>query len=445
MPSQSVVTVTVTRATARTSRAGFGTILAACYHSLPGALVRTFGSADEVSTAFSGDPNAAAINRLATVVFSQNPSVTTLKIGKRATGTLTQTVVISPIAPQGEGYVWSFEVDGRAITFIEPAAATIAQIVQGLVASSDWTTPTALDVTPTNVGPNTGVQVAAATANIVHSFEVDLGLFDLTETTTDPGIATDLTAFQGYDEDWYGLILDSQSPAETIAAATWASTRVKLHGADAYLSDVPDSGSTTDVASVLQTAQRESYTFWTEGRISAYYAAGLMSRVFAAFDPGRATWHLQPVLGVDAYGPLVVGRQTTLESKNVVHLEPFAGAQVSMQGKVASGEFIDVIRYMAYVAARARENVEGTLARQTALTGKVPYTDAGIALVTGPLQVFFDGEVAANALISAVVTAPLRAGIDPADIAERLLPDVKIAAVLAGAIHEVEVLITLSL
>lgn len=446
MPSQTVVTVNVVRSTAIPTRAGFGTILAAVYHSQPGSLVREFGSIAEIASTFSADPNYPAINRLASVVFSQNPRPTKLKIGKRTTGALTQEVQIKPIAVQGEGFVWSFLADDRAITFTEPpGVVTIADIVAGLVASPDWTSPTALDLTPTDVASTT-INVAAATTNVVHSFGVDLGLFDFEETTLDPGLATDLTAFQGLDEDWYGLILDSNSPNEIVAASTWVEARVKLLGADAYLSNVPDPVSSTDVASVLQTAQREkTYTYWTAGRDSRYYAAGAMAYMFAAWEPGRATWHLQPLLGVDAYGELVQGRQQALEDKNVLHLEPFGGVQSTMQGKVAAGEFIDVVRYSAYAAARAKETAQATLLAQTRTRGKVPYTDSGIALVTGDLQVFFNQEILDGALISAVVTAPSRASIASADIAERLLPDIEIALVYAGAIHEVDILIILSL
>jgi hypothetical protein len=444
MPSQTTVVVTVVRATAIPSQAGFGTILAACYHSQPGALVREFGSIAEVTATFSADPNFAAINRLATVAFSQEPRPTKIKIGKRSTGSLTQTVQIKPLAPQGEGFVWSFAADGRAITYTEGAAATIANIVAGLVASPDWTTPTALDLTPTDVATTT-VNVAAATTNVVHSFEVDLGLFDLEETTADPGIATDLTAFQGFDEDWYGLVLDSDSTAEVTAAATWAEARIKLFGADAYLTDVP-AKTPGNVAEVLNTAQRDkSFTYWSEGRIGSYYAAGAMSYQFAAWDPGRATWKFQPVKGVDTYGELPQGRQQALEDQYVNHLEPIGGIQSTLQGTVASGEYIDVIRYSAYVAARAKETVLGTLSRQTRLRGKVPFTDPGIALTTGDLQVFFNGEIADEALISAVVSAPARADISAADIAERLLPDLQVDTVYAGAIHTVEIRILLGL
>lgn len=448
MPSQTVVTVTVTRATSIPSQQGFGTILLAAYHSLPGALVREVGSIDELETLGFTATAYPAIHRAATVVFSQNPSPTRLKIGRRTTGSLTQVVGISPIAPQGTGFVWSFEADGRAIRYTEQALDAVEDIVAGLVASADWTTPTALDITPTATGgpPVTTVTCTAATADVVHEYKVDLSLFTLTETTADPGIATDLSAFQGYDEDWYGLILDSNSPAEVTAAAGWVATRVKLLGVDAYLSDVPDSGSTTDICSVLATAQRErAYTFWTEGRISNYYAAGIMAYMFATWDPGRATWHLQPLLGVETYGTLLQGRQQTLEGKSCNHLEGFAGQFLTQNGTVATGEFIDVIRYTDYIQARARENVQGTLSRQTRLRGKVPFTDIGISLITGPLQVFLDGEVADDALASASVSAPLAADVSLVNKAERLLPDVAIVAIYAGAIHRVSVRITLAL
>lgn len=442
--SQNLVRVIVTKGTAIPARESFNTIMLAAYHTVVGPLVREFGSIDEAETAGFTVADFPAINRALTVMFSQSPRPNSIKLGRRTTGTLTQILEFAPIAAQGTGFVWEITIDGVLVTYTEAPADTPILIVAGLLSAVNSATPEVTATSPVV----TILTITTDVDNVVHSYKADLLLFDMTDPTTDPGLATDLSAIQGFDEEWSGLVLDSNSPAEVASAATFIEARIKIFAADAYLSDVVDSGSATDICSVLLLAQRErTYTYWTEGRVSAYYAAALMARVFAASPtPGRETWHRQTIAAVEIYGLLPQGRQQVLVDKRCNHLEPVAGSQITIGGVVAAPQFIDTIRYVDFLAAQVKFLIDDVLNRQTQLEGKVPFTDPGIAITAAPIRVFLQNEVAAKALApepAPELTAPKAVDVSVADRAERILTGIQIDARYAGAIHEARVQIFL--
>jgi len=424
------VQVIVTKSTALPTRAGFGTVLIAAYHTVVGSVVRTFSSLALAEAAGFTAAAYPAIHRALTVAFLQNPRPPTVKIGKR-TLPPTQVVAIGPRAAQGTGYVWSYVIDGVTISYTEQAADTVTLISDGLRAA---VTAAALDITPSGT---TTVIHTADNAGEIHSFKADPVLYTIAETTTDPGIATDLSAIQAADEDWYGLALDSQSPLELAAAAAWCETRTKDLAGDAYTTDVIDSGSSTDIGSVLQTALRDrSWTYWTDGRISAYYALGRMAGHFAAYDPGTATWAYKATRGVENYD-ILTPVQDVLESKNVNYTANFGGVYVMLTGTMASGEWIDVTRTIDWTVARVREDVINLLIANP----KLPYDDPSLATVQGAIRQRLEGGVPTifSAEPAPFVSVPAVADIDAADRTARLLPDVEFFAQIAGAIHTVQI------
>lgn len=72
--------------------------------------------------------------------------------------------------------------------------------------------------------------------------------------TGDASLATALDAIEAENTDWYCLLTDYKSSADIQAIAAWASTKAKIFLASSEDVDVLDSGSTTDIMSVLKAA-----------------------------------------------------------------------------------------------------------------------------------------------------------------------------------------------
>jgi len=112
------------------------------------------------------------------------------------------------------------------------------------------------------------------------------------------------------------------------------------------------------------------------------------------------------------------------------------GVDITENGVVVSGEFIDIIRGTDWIQARIEENIFSALVN----ADKIPYTNAGIDVIKSRTsailrQAIDNGILAADP--APVVTAPDVADISSTDKANRLLPDVEFTATYAGAIHKV--------
>jgi hypothetical protein len=118
------------------------------------------------------------------------------------------------------------------------------------------------------------------------------------------------------------------------------------------------------------------------------------------------------------------------------------GVGVTLDGKVASGEYIDIIIGTDWIEARLREAVFSALVNNR----KLPYDDSGITAVVGLVKGVLNEAASAGILQadSIQVTAPTYAEIPQADKIARHLPGVKFTALYQGAIHRVTIQGTIS-
>ena len=120
---------------------------------------------------------------------------------------------------------------------------------------------------------------------------------------------------------------------------------------------------------------------------------------------------------------------------------------ITQNGKVAAGEWIDVIRFRDWLEEEIKVNVFNLLINRD----KVPYTDAGIAAIEARIRQALElgqtrGGIApteydedGNENPGYVLTVPLASSISANQKASRVLTDVRFTARLAGAIHVVEI------
>lgn len=435
MSLDDIVSVSITAETATPSAEGFGTPLIAAYHTLwgttTGERVRSYSTLGAmVADGFATDTPAY---KIAAVLFAQSPRVPRVKVGRRANAH-TQTVRITPAAP-AVGEVYSVEVDGELASYTADATPTLAEVCTGLAAAinalasaaaASGASGTYVDVT----------RAAGLTSAIAPVTRHNLAVADL---TADPGIAADLAAINLYDSDWYGLLLGYNSEAITNAAAAWAEANGKLLGAQSADTECYNPASTTDVAADLKAANYARTTPWFHPGIAtpaSYLAAGMFGDRLPD-DPGSDTWVFKTPAGVSSY-TLTDTQKAALHAKNMGTFTVIAGLAVSEGGKVAAGEWIDVVRFVDWLKARMRERLFGLLVRAR----KLPYTDAGIDVVVGEVRAQLNEGVRVGGLDGAapiVVTAPTAAEVSANDRNARHLPAVAFSARLAGAIHSLTI------
>lgn len=420
-----VVQQTITTATRTPTQAGFGTALIAGFHTNFAALSKLYSNADEMLT--DGFTTADQLYKDALHLKSQNPAPPTFKIG-RLTTAVAQTVHLIPVNTT-EGYVYQGTINAEAFEYEVANGDDVEAVVDGLDADIGSFT----DITTTD--STTHLVVTLDNAGELFEFDVPktIHLLDVTAATN---LATELAAIAAEDDDWYCLLLDNQSEARINAAAAWIEARRKIFVCQTSDWSAKDAVETTDVASDLQTnSYARTGVLWHHQIGSS--AAAAWAGVMLPTTPGSATWAFKTLAGV----PISVvtdGEATALEAKNANYYAALAGIGATFEGTTGAGEYFDVTRLVDWIYARTAESVVGSLLNSP----KVPFTNAGIDTMVGLVKGVLLTAISNGGLTddpAPVVTAPTAQSVSAANKANRTLPDIRYQAVLAGAIHRLQI------
>lgn len=261
--------------------------------------------------------------------------------------------------------------------------------------------------------------------------------------SNDATIDAALNAIANENNDWYGIVVDQALVSSFADVASWVETAKKF--AIFWITDVNayDPSKSTDLASVLKLANRNrSAVVWhaTPAGGADYPDAAWMGEGFP-YEPGTSTWAYKTLNGVTP-DTLLASQETALKNKNCNYYMTVGGVSITQEGKVASGEYIDIIIGTDWIEARLREAVYSALVNNR----KIPYDDTGIAMIEGLVKGVLN-EAASKGILQAdsiAVTVPKYADIPQSDKLARKLPDVKFSALYQGAIHSVTINGTIS-
>lgn len=263
-------------------------------------------------------------------------------------------------------------------------------------------------------------------------------------------IAENLTAIQAEDDSWYGILAD-QALAGLIGGtsgepglAAWTESAKRLLFVWSDDADILDPSEDADIASALKAKNYDRSVILYHAAPSAgddYPDSAWVGEGFP-YEPGSSTWAYKTLKGIAADN-ITATAEGALKGKNCNWYNSVGGVSITQQGKVASGEYIDVIIGTDWMEARLREAVYAVLVNQR----KLPYDDSGIAAVEGLVRGVLN-DAAGKGIIqrdSIQVSVPKYADIPQADRIARHLPDVKFSALYLGAIHSVRIDGTLSI
>ncbi len=268
---------------------------------------------------------------------------------------------------------------------------------------------------------------------------VDLQDMDLADmyydnTTADPGLAADLNAIVAVDNDWYGVAMDSDSGAEILALAAWLETKKKIGVVQSMDSNIPDSAAIDDIASQMElAAYTRTWGLFSRNVNNDYRCAAWLSKEIVK-QPGSSTWAHKTLAGITADN-LKSGWETTINNKKWSHYTAVGGRNVTFESMTPAGEFADIIHFIDWLHARVQESVWDVLASND----KIPFTDRGVELVASAIRQILRQGVQVGGLKgdpAPTVTFPRVADVSTANRANRILPDGKFTAELAGAIHK---------
>lgn len=151
-------------------------------------------------------------------------------------------------------------------------------------------------------------------------------------------------------------------------------------------------------------------------------------------QPGSATYALKTLQNVSAYS-LTSSKLNKLRGKNCNTYMSVAGINITQNGQVASGEYIDVVQGIDYLKAKIQNEIFTVLAQND----KIPYTDSGVQMIIAPLKTALDSAVSYGILSEYDVEFPEVANVSQINKGNRLLPDINFTGTLAGAIHATQI------
>lgn len=431
MSLDDLISVTIRATSSGPSRTNFGIPLIACQHAIAGALVQEYSSLREAEAAGFATPTPA--HQMLTVAFAQSPRPKTVKIGRRAVWA--QVIRIAPAdgLAQANGVIYSGEIDGEAWSHTVSGSSSLATQMTAVAAAINALT---VDVTASGVS-GTHVDVTM-TAGMWFDFETTSlpGVIRMSDVSSATSIATDLTAFEAADDNWYGLVIDATNETDINAAALWMETRDKIAAFRTHDATVAVAATTTDIASDLEGFGYTRTHIGFTRIVGNFTDVALLCQRLTA-DPGSDTWAYKTLAGVEA-DLLTTAEISALEGKNCNYYTEVKGLSITLNGMSPAGEFIDIVRGIDWLKARIQERILAVLAANE----KIDYDDGGIDIFAGEILAQLQAAVDQKFLAAdppPAVQQPRAADIDDADKAARLLQNLDFTATIRGAIHRLTI------
>ena len=420
-------------------------------------------SADELMDTYQV-PSGSPLYKAASVAFSQIPTVPQLYIGnKTATGLVTSQVSIATLNPffmeVGSGVPGA---EPNVLITVSGAGFSINSKIKFADQLEEKTTFVNENTLTISINrwqfssPDAGIPVQVVDpngqSNILLFAVIPLASTPPTTPPTPPTAPPDNSPFNimvniaSENSDWYAFCDTDHVDVEALDYALWAESNQKLFVTT--LSDPvttsPPSTDSTSVAAKLKAGNYFRTAWWWHPDPLEFTDVAITARSFTKY-PGGETWANQRLNAVmtTALNETIA---RNVSSKNGNTFEPFRNINITQYGKVAGGEWIDVIRFRDWLCEEIRIRVF-----QQMIDNRIPYTDAGIAIIRTRITQALDlgvtrGGIAPDEINSAgdiipsyTVSMPLAADVSANNKANRLLQDCYFTARLAGAIHVVEI------
>ena len=427
MGLEQLIQINISRETTGVTQAGFGTPMFLSVHSEFAERIRYYSSTDGVAD--DGFATSSDEYKAVSAALSQEKRPQLVAIG-RQTADVAKVVTVTIVAVNTFNY--QVTINGTTVSYLSDGSATTAEISAGLVSA---------------INSNGTLSPIVTAADLVGSFTVTADVpgddftmvvstnLTATITTDNEDITSSIQAIIDESDDWYLIATQGKTPREILKVAAYIEGKKKLYLACSADSDVITTA-TDDIASTLQAANYFRTAYLWNNDFPSFPEMAWAGLVLPE-DPGSETWAFKTLAGI-TFDILTSTQIANLKAKNANYYIKIAGVSITLDGKTAGGEFIDVIRGIDWLQARMQERIYSRLVNSV----KIPFTDGGAAIIETEIRAQLQEGIGRGFLTAnpaPTVTVPLVAEVSSVDRANRLLPDVEFNAFLAGAIHAVNI------
>ena len=457
MSLDSIIEVTIDRQTKSVSKAGFGTILIAGPNATFSGRVQYYTTLASLALDLTGGTSDPEY-KMASAIFSQSPRPSRIAIGRIDGGDANLTASLNAMVLEQSDFYQVVITSNQEADQKLLADWVLANKRLAMIRSDD------VDIiNETDANDRLNKCVIAFDADLITGNNVDLKVntvamatvpFNTDHDTTMDDIVTALDAMSNVDGELYGDTANRKIRITRTDGATIAISDALVTGG------ASQANITTKYASIAAELKAEA-----NDRAAVHYhpdaasdeypdasAAAGYAVSWGQVGPGAYTGAFKTLPGVSVTD-LTPNQSTNALAKNANTYEEIGEVNIIRWGTVAEGEYVDVMIFADWVVARIQE----TLYSNRVNTGKIPYTEDGLASEKSGISSVLDTGIS-NGGISPhnfdpttkeriggyEVSVPALADISSQDKADRLLDNVTFTAWLAGAIHKIKITGTLT-
>lgn len=253
-------------------------------------------------------------------------------------------------------------------------------------------------------------------------------------------VENDLEAIQDVSDDWYALATTSRDSSTCEDIAEWIESQTKIFGSCSSDTNIINQAAGTDETSIAaifnNLGYRRSFVIYHQDADSDYPECAWFGRVLP-LTPGSETWMFKTLATIST-SDLTTSQSLNALNKKCNTYQFIGGVGITQNGTVAAGEYIDIIRGIDWLQATMQEYVYSVLVNNA----KIPYTDAGIAVVEAQVKRALDLGVS-NGFLSddpaPTTSVPKAKNVPSNDKSTRTLKNVNFEATLSGAIQTLQI------
>lgn len=336
---------------------------------------------------------------------------------------------------------YKFTLNSVVISYTSNGGDTQQSILAALLAAIGTAFPSNPPVSGAVTGSGSGalLTLTSTVAGLGVSYtSIDS---DLTHAlvTANHSIADDIAAAQAavtQNAQFYGVIVCSHVAADILQVAKYIESQLLV-----YVTATADAAcltnSNTDIMSQLMNLELDRTMILYSAEANTNGPDGAWMGYVLPTTPGSSNWAMKTLVGIDAdnLNPTQIANVTSKRGNIYVTV---GGNGTTLYGIAPGGDYFDVTILIDWITARLQE---GIIAVETdPLNLKVPYTNAGISMLTNPIRSVLQQAQDNGGLVPGwTVFAPNVVDVPQADKVNRVLNNIGFNAVLAGAINQINI------
>lgn len=447
-----VVDVVVSLGTSPIEQVGFEIPLFATPHNIFTERVRSYITLD--SLVADGFAVGSPAHRWAENVFAGKFAPSSIKIGRI---TYDSTDITFDQTDYSGILTVNITVKTNTTSFVKSistaslsAATTPTQAATAVAAAIEADTDIGALVTAAATTNVVNVEPTASTTKVSVGYAME-SEYKISNTGTET-VAIALPLIADEDNNWYFLSAESHTDTDIKAVAAYAqsATPPKMPIYSTADVDVYNASLSTDIMSELKDQSYDVAGFYNQFADEDWSEGGVAGAI-ASIDPSFGeTLHLKtmPSVTVSKLSPT---QQEAIWNKNGNFYKTLKGVNVLWEGKLASGEYFDTVRFSHWLAAKIDEALFGYLYRQSNLGRSVKMSDddlpvlkqvifndvLNVAIRNGGILTGYSADGSVD--YTPIVTIPQRKDIPVNDLAARFLDGITVEVVYANALHFIKV------